>query len=76
MAISPYASRPASGRSAATPRGLAVHGYVAFNDGTNVNAGTTGFVGGFYKATSLFYGTVKDGSGNPLQGIPIEARTS
>jgi hypothetical protein len=56
------------------PDGLGVHGYVGYNDGTNVNAGTTGFVGGFYKATSLFYGTVKDGSGNPLQGIPIEAR--
>jgi hypothetical protein len=54
--------------------GLDVHGYAAFNDGTNVNAGTTGFVGGFYKANALFYGTVTDGSGNPLQGIPIEAR--
>ncbi len=55
------------------PEGLGVHGYVAYNNGTNVNAGTTGFIGGFYKATSLFYGTVKDNLGNPLQEIPIEA---
>ena len=55
------------------PLGLALHGYVAYNNGTNVNAGTTGFVGGFYKATALFYGTVKDDSGNPLPGIAIGA---
>ena len=55
------------------PGGLAVHGYVAYQNGTNVNAGTTGFVGKFYKATSLFYGTVTNNFGNPLQGIPIEA---
>src|SRR5665213_2653489 len=57
-----------------SPQGLALHGYVAYSNGTNVNAGTTGFVGGFYKATSLFYGSVKDSLGNPLAGIPIEAR--
>ena len=55
------------------PLGLALHGYVAYNNGSNVNAGTTGFVGAFYKATSLFYGTVKDDSGNPLPGIAIGA---
>lgn len=55
------------------PEGLGLHGYVAYNNGTNLNAGTTGFVGGFYKATSLFYGTVKDNLGNPLQEIPIGA---
>ncbi|HLZ53529.1 MAG TPA: Ig domain-containing protein [Verrucomicrobiae bacterium] len=54
-------------------RGLGVHGYVAFNNGTNVAAGTSGFVGGFYKATALFYGTVKDNLGNPLPGIDISA---
>jgi hypothetical protein len=56
-----------------SPQGLTLHGYVGYQNGTNINAGTTGFVGGFYKATSLFYGAVKDGSGNPLAGIPIEA---
>lgn len=55
------------------PQGLLLHGYVAFSNGTNVNAGTTGFVGGFYKATALFYGTVKDTLGNPLPGVAIEA---
>ncbi|HEY1718482.1 MAG TPA: Ig domain-containing protein [Verrucomicrobiae bacterium] len=54
--------------------GLIVHGYVGYHDGTNVNASTTGIVGPFYKANALFYGTVKDGSGNPLQGIPIQAQ--
>jgi hypothetical protein len=56
------------------PDGLALHGYVAYDDGTNVTAGTANFVGGFYKATALFYGTVKDNLGNPLAGVAIEAR--
>jgi len=55
------------------PQGLALHGYVAYNNGTNVNAGTTGFVGAFYQANALFYGKVKDDSGNPLPGIAIGA---
>jgi hypothetical protein len=54
--------------------GLIVHGYVGYQDGTNVNAGSTGIIGPFYKANALFYGTVKDNFGNPLQGIPIEAQ--
>ena len=58
------------------PQGLALHGYVAYNNGTNVNAGTTGFVGAFYQATALFYGKVKDDSGNPLPGIAIGANDS
>ncbi len=56
-----------------SPQGLALHGYVEFDNGTNVNAGTTGFVGAFYKATALFYGSVKDSLGNPLPGIAIGA---
>jgi hypothetical protein len=56
-----------------SPLGLDLHGYVAYNNGTNINAGTTGFIGAFYKATSLFYGTMKDDSGNPLPGIAIGA---
>jgi len=55
------------------PKGLLLHGYLAYDSGTNLNAGTTGFVGGFYKATALFYGTVKDTLGNPLPGVAIEA---
>ena len=55
------------------PQGLALHGYVSFDGKTNVNAGTTGFVGGFYKDTSLFYGSVRDSLGNPLPGIAIGA---
>lgn len=55
------------------PESLALHGYVEYNNGTNVAAGTSGFVGGFYKATSLFYGTVKDNLGNPLPGVAIGA---
>jgi hypothetical protein len=51
--------------------GLIIHGYVGYNKGTNVNAGTTGIVGPFYKANALFYGTVKDDSGTPLTGIDI-----
>ena len=53
--------------------GLTVHGYIGYQNGTNVAAGTTGVVGPFYKATALFYGTVKDGSGNPVPGIDISA---
>jgi hypothetical protein len=48
-------------------------GYVSYNGSTNVNAGTTGLVLPVYPATALFYGTVKDGSGNPLAGVTIEA---
>jgi hypothetical protein len=69
---------PGQWQVSGNPEGLAVHGYVAYDSGTNVSVGggTTSFVGGFYKATSLFYGTIKDNLGNPLPGIAIEARDS
>lgn len=51
--------------------GLIVHGYVGYQNGTNVAAGTTNSLGTFYKATSLFYGSVKDTNNNPLVGIDI-----
>ncbi len=54
--------------------GLIVHGYVGYQDGTNVPAGTSGIVGPFYQATALFYGSVKDSLGNPLAGIDISAQ--
>lgn len=53
--------------------GLIVHGYVGSKDGTNVAAGTTGFIGPFYQAAALFYGCVKDVAGNPLPGIDVSA---
>ncbi|HEY5233597.1 MAG TPA: Ig domain-containing protein, partial [Verrucomicrobiae bacterium] len=51
-------------------------GYVGYDNNTNVNAGTTGLVFPFKKATALFYGTVKDNFGNPLPGIDINAYAS
>ncbi|MGB7768086.1 MAG: hypothetical protein WBN22_04435 [Verrucomicrobiia bacterium] len=56
--------------------GLIVHGYVGYNNGINVAAGTTGIVGPFSKATAMFYGTVKDNLGNPLAGIDVQANDS
>jgi hypothetical protein len=53
--------------------GLIVHGYVGYQNGTDVTAGSTGIVGPYYKATAMFYGSVKDNLGNPLVGIDISA---
>ncbi|HEY4414889.1 MAG TPA: putative Ig domain-containing protein [Verrucomicrobiae bacterium] len=53
--------------------GLIIHGYVGSNNGTNVNAGTTGVTLAYPKATALFYGRVVDSSGNPLTNIDIGA---
>ena len=39
--------------------GLIVHGYVGYQNGTNVAAGATGIVGPFFKSPALFYGSVK-----------------
>src|ERR1035437_5458986 len=52
---------------------LIVHGYLGLQNGTNVNFGTTGVTIAVPKATALFYGSVKDGTGNPLPGIDIYA---
>jgi len=50
---------------------LTVHGYVGYQNGTNVAAGSTGVIIGFPQATALFYGHVRDGSGNPLASVDI-----
>ncbi|HEX5399071.1 MAG TPA: carboxypeptidase-like regulatory domain-containing protein [Verrucomicrobiae bacterium] len=58
------------------PQGLALHGYVGYNGKTNVDAtggSVSGLTLGFYKGNALFYGTVKDGNGEPLAGIDIYA---
>jgi hypothetical protein len=51
---------------------LAVLGYVGSQPGTNVNAGTTNVILTRYKATALFYGTIKDTFGNPLPGVSVQ----
>ena len=52
--------------------GLALHGYVGYQNSTVVDT-TTGSVANVTlalpKATALFYGTVKDNLGNPLPGV-------
>ncbi len=53
--------------------GLIVHGYVGYQNGTNVAAGATGVIAAFPKATAMFYGSVKDNLGNPLVGIDLFA---
>ena len=56
--------------------GLIVHGYVAYQNGTNVSAGTTGIVGPYPKATAMFYGSVKDNLGNPVTKVDIQSYDS
>lgn len=51
--------------------GLIVHGYVGYQNGTNVNAGASGVILPFPKANVLFYGSVKDNLGNPFAGIDV-----
>jgi hypothetical protein len=50
---------------------LTVHGYVGYQNGTNVAAGSSGVIIPFQKASALFYGHVRDGSGNPLASVDI-----
>jgi hypothetical protein len=50
---------------------LTVHGYVGYQNGTNVAAGSSGVIIPFQQATALFYGHVRDGSGNPLASVDI-----
>jgi hypothetical protein len=52
---------------------LIVHGYLGLQNGTNVNAGTTGITIAVPKATALIYGSVKDNLGNPLVGLDVYA---
>jgi hypothetical protein len=52
--------------------GLLVHGYVGWNNDTNVNAGGAVTLA-YPQATALFYGSVKDNLGNHLPGIDVEA---
>jgi hypothetical protein len=53
---------------------LIVHGYVRKQNGTNVTAGDAGVVIPISKATTMFYGTVKDNLGNPLVGVDVFAQ--
>ena len=53
--------------------GLIIHGYVGWNNNTNVNSGATGVTLAYAKANALFYGSVKDNLGNPLAGIDVNA---
>jgi hypothetical protein len=52
------------------PAGLLLHGYVGYQNHTNVNAGTS-FTAPFLKANALFYGQVVDALGNPMADIDI-----
>ena len=52
--------------------GLIVHGYVGWNNSTNVNAGAAVTLA-YSQATALFYGHVQDYLGNPMPGIGVEA---
>lgn len=54
------------------PSGLILHGYVGFQGGTNVSAGSS-VTGAFPRANALFYGQVVDVLGNPLPGIDVYA---
>ena len=56
-----------------TDLGLIIHGYVGWNNGTNVNSGATGVTLAYPQATALLYGSVKDNLGNPLVGIDVNA---
>ncbi|HEY9073537.1 MAG TPA: carboxypeptidase-like regulatory domain-containing protein, partial [Desulfobaccales bacterium] len=52
---------------------LIVHGYLGWQNDYLTNAGATGVPLVVPKATALFYGNVKDGSGTPLPGIDVYA---
>ena len=52
---------------------LTVLGYLAPQNGTNVNAGTTGLSFACGKATALVYGSVKDNLGNPFAALDVFA---
>ncbi|HKI68047.1 MAG TPA: hypothetical protein VKA67_00545, partial [Verrucomicrobiae bacterium] len=54
------------------PPGLILHGYVGYQSGTNVSAGSN-VTGAFPRATAQFYGRVTDILGNPLTAIDIYA---
>jgi hypothetical protein len=52
---------------------LISHGYLGLQSSTGISAGQTGVALAVPKATALFYGSVKDSSGNPLVGIDVGA---
>jgi hypothetical protein len=53
---------------------LIAAGYVGSQNRITANAGQTGLTLTEPKATALFYGTVKDGSGKPIPGVDVYAR--
>ena len=50
---------------------LIAHGYLGWQNTTNVSAGTLTVTNGVPKATALVYGTVQDNLGNPLVGLDV-----
>jgi uncharacterized repeat protein (TIGR03803 family) len=50
-----------------------VHGYLRWQNGTNVTAGATGVTLTVLEATALIYGRVTDNLGNPMAGVDVEA---
>lgn len=70
-----FSTRVISGqwRGASYGAGLIVHGYVGYNNGTNINSGSSGVIIPFSKANALFYGSVKDNLGNPIVGVGLDA---
>lgn len=56
--------------------GLIVHGYVGWNNSTNVNAGASGVTLAYTKANALIYGNISDNLGNPLAGIDVYGNDS
>ena len=54
--------------------GLTIHGYVGYNNGTNINSGSPTVVIPFSKATALFYGTVSNNLGNPIVNVGVNAQ--
>jgi len=55
---------------------LLVHGYLGLQANTGASPGQSGLALTVPRATALFYGTVKDGLGNPLAGIDVYASSN
>jgi len=66
-------SSPVQWDVGASDTGFLVDGYLRLQD-TNVNVGTTGLTLSVPKGTALFYGSVQDNLGNPVQGVEVQTR--
>ena len=56
--------------------GLIVHGYVGYDNGSNVNAGATSVLLPFPKANCLFYGTVSNSSAMRMVDFDVDDEDS